>query len=543
MAGGGTFGATMASAARQWPEHLWLVDEYGTSTFGELERRAREVARALTAAGVERGDAVAIFLPNRAEWFVAELGAALIGAPVVPLNTRFKVAELDHVLRTSAAKAVVWTGTLRGRDAIEPLVALVPEVVGHDAAVPLSPARLPSVRLVVGVGDGEWPAGVRRWDDFVATGASVSDAELDALAGKVTPDDVALVVFTSGTTGVPKGAMLSHGGLVDHMTVWARHLGFRPGDRAILASPIFWGFGCALNALVPLIAGSSVVLHDVFDAGAWLADIDRWECTYLQGVPTQYQMLLDHPDTDRHDLSRIRLVQIGGAPSAHTLMRRLLERAPKAVPVSSFGLTEGGFVDTATALGDDLDTVLGTVGPPLPDTEASIRVPGGDDEVPAGEVGELCLRGRHLMTGYLGDPEQTAAALRDGWLRTGDLATADERGYLRIVGRHKDMYITGGMNVYPPEVENVLASHPGVAQVAVIGVPDARMGEIGVAWVVPRADAPSGDDVVAFARERLADYKVPRVVRFVDDLPLSASGKVTKFVLAEQWAADGLSSQ
>jgi len=539
VAGTATIGRRLQDAAGTWSDRLWLVDDHRAWTFADLAVGAERVARALLASAVGQGDPVGVFASNRAEWFVFELGAALIGAPVVPLNTRFTAAELGQVLSRVGVRALLWEGSLRGKDA----VGLLGQVLaGQDHALADGAGEGPGraaggAPVVVGLGDGPWPPSVATWADFLDRADGIGDRAFAQARERVQEDATGLIVFTSGTTGAPKGAMLRQGGIVAHMRTWARHLGFTGDDRAILASPVFWGFGCVLNAVVPLLAGSSIVLHDGFDARAWLTDIGRWSCTYLQGVPSQYQLLLDHPQSEDFDLSGIRLVQIGGAPSADVLVRRLRRRAPGAVLVSAYGLTEGGFVNTATDLGDPDELVLSTVGRALPDNEAAVRPLDRDEDCPSGEVGELCLRGPHLMTGYLGDPVATAQTLRGGWLRTGDLATMDRGGYLRIVGRVKDMFITGGMNVYPAEVENVLAGAPGVALGAVAGVPDDRMGEVGVAWVVAEAGASLEEaELLAHLRTRLADYKVPRRVCVVDELPMSASGKVAKLELVERWS-------
>jgi len=391
-------------------------------------------------------------------------------------------------------------------------------------------------RHVVGVGDGPWPAGVTSWAEVLEAGRALDPAVVAARRAAVTADDIALVMYTSGTTGSPKGALIRHRGIVEHVGVWCAQLGLGQDDRSIMASPLFWSFGCTINAMVPLLAGSMIVLEERFEAARFLHDLTAYGCTHLQGVPTQYELALAHPAAADGALSTIRLVQIGGSSSAEGLARRLLERIPGAQLLSSYGLTEAVGVNTFTDLGDPLEDVMRTVGHAAPDNDIELRRPEDGAAVPAGEVGEIWLRGPHVMSGYLDDPEATAAALDGGWLHTGDLATSDHRGYLTIVGRKADAYKRGGMNVYPAEVEGVLLEHDGVAQAAVVGVPHEELGQVGVAFVVPRGTgAPDPDDLIAFCRERLAAYKAPAEVRTVQELPLTPTGKVQKYRLLEQW--------
>jgi fatty-acyl-CoA synthase len=451
------------------------------------------------------------------------------------MATVYRKAELTHLLSQSGMAVLVWGSPVLGRDTTGLLLELVPELADAEPGQ-WSSERFPHLRHVVGLGEADWPRGVLGWDDALAGGRPVAPAEVSGRAAAVTPDDVALMLFTSGTTGAPKGAMLTHRGLVGHIGTWARHLELEPSDRTVMPSALFWGFGCMVNALVPLHAGSMIVLEERFDARQFLEDLTAYRCTHLQGVPSQYELLLKHPDSERYDLSQLRLIQIGGSASAETLAHRLLQRAPSATFISAYGITEASGVNTYTDLDDPLSDVMRTVGHAAEDNEIVIREPGGTPTLNPGEVGEMCIRGDSVMSGYFALPEETRRALQDGWLRTGDLAVMDERGYFAIVGRAVDAFKRGGVNVYPAEVEGVLTGRDDVQIAAVIGLPHEDLGECGAAFVVPAAGhRPDAEELIAHCRRELASYKVPDVVRIVDALPMTVSGKVQKFKLRDDW--------
>lgn len=532
-----TIPEALERAAERFAERAWMAFRDEELSFRELRERVEAIARGLLALGVRRGHRVGLFMDNRFEWLQVEYAVTSLGASLVPINTWFRSRELEHIVGQSGLTLLIWTDRVLGRDVRGSLVELVPEL-GHAAPGSWTSERFPDLGTVVGVGAGPWPAGVIGWDDMLAAGDAVGGAETEAARAAVSPDDVALVLYTSGTTGRPKGAMLQHRGVVEHIRTWADHLELEPDDRSIMSSPLFWSFGCTVNALVPLHRGSMIVLEERFEAGTFLRDLVEYGCTHLQGVPSQYELALAHPRSADYDLSGLRLIQIGGSTSAEDLARRLLARAPRARLLSAYGLSEAVGVSTYTDLDDPLEAVMGTVGHAAADTEVAVRTPDGDDDVPTGEVGELCLRGDSVMLGYLGDPDATAVALRGGWLRTGDLATLDDRGYVRIVGRHADAYKRGGMNVYPAEAEGLLAEHPAVRGAAIIGVPHDSLGQVGAAFVVPAAGASvEADELHSFCADRIAAYKVPEHFLIVDELPMTPTGKVQKFRLRELWPA------
>jgi len=532
--GPSTIPAVLSQAGRRFAQAPWMAFKGEVQTFSDLTRNVAVIINGLEELGISRGDRVGLFLANTFEWLQIEYAVTSLGAALVPLNTALRTRELEHIVGTSEMSLLIWGGTVVGHDTRPLLESLVPEI--SEAGVGAWRSRsFPKLHQVVGVGTGKWPQGVTPWAEVLQSGKAPDNDER-TFGPDVISDDVALIMFTSGTTGVPKGALITHGGIVDHLAHWVSHLGLGMGDRSILASPLFWTFGCTMNALVPLLAGSMIILDDQFDPARFLEALVAYECTHLQGVPTHYEMALAHPNADGADLSNVRRVQIGGSSGIDDLVHRIRQRMPNAELVSSYGLTEAVIVSTWTDLGDALEDVIATVGHAAPDNDIELRDPTTGRVVEAGEVGALWIRGPNVTKGYLGNPEATQASIVDGWLNTGDLARADDRGYLSIVGRRIDAYKRGGANVYPAEIEIVLNEHDDVAGVAVIGVPDSIQGEVGLAFVVRQPGrALSEGDLLSYCRSQLASYKVPAFVEFVDALPLTPTGKIQKFILRDQW--------
>jgi HIP---CoA ligase len=495
-------------------------------SFAELARASDEAARAYVAHGIEPGDRVAIWAPNIAEWVIAALAAYRAGGVVTTVNTRFKGPEAAHVIETAGARLLVTVTDFLDTDHLALLAAVGP----------------PSCLERTVVLRGPVPQGSIGWEDFLARGADVDPAVVAARARAIAPDDVSTVIFTSGTTGAPKGAMLRHGASVRAFSAWGTIVGLREGDRYLVVNPFFHTFGLKAGILACLLTGATIVPHPVFDVPSVVRRIEQERITMLPGAPAMYQMILDHPDVDRFDLSSLRLAVTGAATVPVEMIRRMASELAFTNIVTGYGLTESTGVVTMCRHTDDPETIANTAGRPIPDVE--VRAVDDDGaEVPVGEPGEVVVRGYNVMAGYIGDPEATAATIdADGWLHTGDIGVFDEAGNLKITDRLKDMFIVGGFNAYPAEIENALMDHPAVGQVAVIGVPDDRLGEVAKAFVVPRAGATVDEAaVIAWCRERMANYKVPRSVDVVGALPLNASGKVLKYVLRGQAARAGTS--
>ena len=496
-------------AAARFGDAEAIVDGPTRISFVELAAQARDAARAFVAAGVEPGDRVAIWAPNCWQWIVALLGLQGAGGILVPLNTRYKGAEAAYILNASRAKVLVTADGFLGNGYVELLEA---EDVPHL----------------------EHTVVLRAWDDFVASGASVDPGEVDARVDALEPDAVSDMMFTSGTTGRPKGVLTTHGQTLRTFKVWAELIGLREGDRYLLVNPMFHTFGYKAGIVASLLSGSTLVTLPVFDVDAAFAAIPRERITMIPGPPTLYQTMLNHPGLADADLSSLRLAVTGAAAIPVDLVRRMRDDLGFETVTTAYGLTEVTGVATMCRDDDDVETIASTSGRAIPDVEVAV-VDDDGVEVPPGEPGEVVVRGYNVMKGYFEDATQTAEAIdRDGWLHTGDVGVMDERGYLRITDRKKDMFIVGGFNAYPAEIESLLLGHPGIAQAAVVGVPDDRLGEVGVAFVVATTgERLDPEEVVAWARGSMANFKVPRRVEVVDALPLNASGKVLKFELRE----------
>ena len=482
-------------------------------TYAELVAEARELGAALVADGIGAGDRVAIWAPNGRRWIVALLGLLEAGATLVPVNTRFKGDEAAAILARAHVRALVTVTDFLGND--------------HVAMLRGSDVELPDLSTVV-VAAGPVPDGAVGWEQLLERVDETARAVLRRGADAVAPDDVADILFTSGTTGVPKGVVQTHERTLTVAQDWVAMTGLRAGDRYLMVNPYFHMFGLKAGILASVAAGATMLPEPVFDPDVVLRRVAAEQVTVLPGPPTLYQSLLDHDRRPDVDLSSLRVAVTGAADIPVDLIRRIRDELPFSLIVTGYGLTEGG---TAAATGpeDDPPTIAQTVGRPRPGF--SIRIVGDTGAaVEPGGVGEIQLQGRSVMSHYLDDPDATAAAMTgDGWLRTGDLGTIDGAGNLRIVGRSKDMFIVGGFNVYPAEVEDALCRHPGIAHAAVVGVPDERLGEVGAAFVVASGGADvDPDEVIAWAREHMANFKAPRVVVVIDELPINATGKVVK---------------
>jgi fatty-acyl-CoA synthase len=502
-----TVGDALRHAAREWGSRPALVDGSAVGaqrwSFADLLRDAEQAAHALRR-HFGQGEHVAVWAPNSPEWIVLEFGAALAGLTLVTVNPAYWASELAYVLDQSEAVGLFTVAEYRGRD----LLAVVSDVQ----------SRLSHLRRVISFAD---------WREFVAAPARRVDL------AAVTPDDIAQIQYTSGTTGVPKGALLRHRGLVNNARFFARCIGAAADDVWVNPMPLFHTAGCGLVTLGALQTGSAQVLLPGFDAARMLTLIERERATITLGVPTMLIGILECPDFAERDLSSLRLVASGGAPVAPELVRRV-EREMGADMAIGYGQTEASPYITHTVPGESMPDWAATVGRPLPWSEVKIVDPESGLTLPIGQAGEICTRGYAVMKGYFNQPEATAAALDpDGWLHTGDLGSMDAMGYCRVVGRLKDMIIRGGENIYPREIEELLCSHPQVADAAVVGVPDRAWGEIPVAFIRSIGASPSEQDLSGFCRQHLASYKTPRHWRFVDRFPQTASGKVQKFALRD----------
>ncbi|MCX7619999.1 MAG: FadD3 family acyl-CoA ligase [Acidimicrobiales bacterium] len=529
----GTTPALVLSAAARLGDRPAIVDGDLTISFADLAARVEHACRAFLAAGVEAGDRVSIWAPNLWEWIVTALGLHAAGGVLVPLNTRFKGHEAGYVLEKSGARLLFTVTGFLDTD----YVALLRDALGGpDGDRPV--AGLDALDRIV-VLRGEAPLGTQSFADFLEEGGSVSAADARARAASVRPGDLSDILFTSGTTGKPKGVMTAHGQNLRAFYDWATVVGLREGDRYLIINPFFHAFGYKAGILASLMKGATIYPQPVFDVPEVMQRVARERITMLPGPPTLYQTILNHPDFESFDLSSLRLAVTGAAAIPVELILRMRDELTFETIITGYGLTEACGIATMCRFDDDPETIATTSGRAIPDVEVRC-VDDDGNEVPRGEPGEVVVRGYNVMLGYLDEPEETAATIdENGWLHTGDIGVMDERGYLKITDRKKDMFIVGGFNAYPAEIENLMLANDKIAQVAVVGVPDERLGEVGCAFVVLRPGAAAtGEEIVAWCRERMANYKVPRRVEIVESLPMNATGKVLKYELRE-WAAKG----
>ncbi|POX39260.1 fatty acid--CoA ligase [Streptomyces sp. Ru73] len=519
----GTVPRLVRAAAGRYGAREAVADGRTRLSYAELGERIERAAAACVAAGVALGDRVAVWAPNTTEWIVSALGAVSAGAVLVPVNTRFKGAETAYVLRRTRARLLFVTGTFLGTSYVASLRRATAEGPGSG---PLP--GLPDLRDVVVLAE-DAPVGFRTWREFLAGGDRVPAAAVRERAEAVRPDAPSDIVFTSGTTGRPKGAVITHAQTLRAYGVWSELAGLRTEDRYLIVNPFFHTFGYKAGIIACLLRGATMVPQPVFSADTALANIAAERITVLPGPPSLHQQLLDHPARVRHDLSTLRLVVTGAAVVPLRLIERLRGELGIATVLTAYGLSESSGVVTMCRRGDAPETVAHTSGRAIPGTEVAVVDAGGRPVAP-GRPGEVRVRGYHVMTGYFEDPEGTARAVTpDGWLCTGDVGVLDEDGNLRITDRIKDMFIVGGFNAYPAEIEQLLLRHPDIADAAVVGIPDARLGEVGRAYVVRRPGATvTGDELIVWSRREMANYKVPREVRFLPELPRNAAGKILK---------------
>ncbi len=515
----GTIPAAVADAAARGGDREAIVDGHRRWTWNEVGQATDRAAAAFIAAGIESGDRVAVWAPNCAEWIIALFGLQSAGAVLVPLNTRYKGAEAADILARSRARVLVtvdgfldnhYVGMLDGYDLphLERIVVLRSEP-GQDV-----------------------PETAETWDAFLASGDDIDADSVAARRGTVNATDTADLLYTSGTTGRPKGVICNHGQTLRTVGTWASVVGLNETDRYVAVNPFFHSFGYKAGIVAWLVTGGVLLPVAVFDVPEVMRLIAEERGSMLPGAPTLYQTILNHPDRGQLDSSSLRLAVTGAASVPVSLVEQMRDDLGFDTVITAYGLTESsGFVSMCRRT-DDAVTIATTSGRAMPGIEVRVV---SDDGIPAptGEAGEIVVRGYNVMAGYFENPEATAETIdADGWLHTGDVGVMDDRGYLKITDRKKDLFIVGGFNAYPAEIENLLLDHPHIAQVAVIGVPDERQGEVGAAFVVPASGtAPDPDEIRTWARNHMANFKAPRFVEIVDSLPFNAGGKVMKFEL------------
>ncbi|SPA44061.1 putative acyl-CoA synthetase YngI [Cupriavidus taiwanensis] len=530
-----TVPALLAQTVAAFPEREAVVfREQGVRwNWREFAEAIDALAGGLHALGLVRGDRVGIWAPNRVEWLVTQFATARLGLVLVNINPAYRLAELEYALNKVGVKAIVAAEAFKTSRYLDMLQALAPELA-TSAPGTLQAARLPSLRWVIRMGEGETP-GMIRYAQVLARGAGVARAELDRITAQLDRHDAINVQFTSGTTGAPKGATLTHRNIVNNARFIAMAMRFSEQDKLCIPVPFYHCFGMVLSVLACVSTGAAMVFPgEAFDPEATMRAVSEERCTALHGVPTMFIAQLDHPRFADYDFSSLRTGIMAGSPCPIETMKRVVAQMHMSEVTIAYGMTETSPVSFQSSTTDPLDKRTTTVGRIQPHLEVKI-VDASGATVPVGEKGELCTRGYSVMLGYWDDEARTAEAIRDGWMHTGDLATIDEEGYCNIVGRVKDMLIRGGENIYPREIEEFLFRHPKVQAVQVFGVPDPRYGEEVCAWIVLKpGESATEDEIRAFCRDQIAHYKIPRYIRFVDEMPLTVTGKVQKFVMRDQ---------
>ncbi len=531
-----TIGKLLEKTAANAPDHEAVVypDRRLRYTYRQFDQLCRKVAKGLMALGIEKGEHVAIWASNTPEWLTAQFASAKMGAVLVTVNTNYQLSELEYVLKQSDATTLILMDSYRGTSYIDILYKLIPELKESEPGK-LASERLPFLKNIIMMGDKRHP-GMYLWDDILKLSGSVSEKALDHRMERLKEHDVINMQYTSGTTGFPKGVMLTHSNLANNAANIAECMNLSRKDRMCIPVPFFHCFGCVLGTLACVTAGATMVPVQEFNPKEVLSAVETEKCTALHGVPTMFIAELNDQDFASYDLSSLRTGIMAGSNCPIEVMKKVIDNMGMSEITIAYGQTEASPVITQTRVNDSLKRRVETVGRALPNVEVKITEPGTNQEVARGIQGELCTRGYHVMKGYYKNSEDTAAVIdEDGFLHTGDLAIMDEEGYCRITGRLKDMIIRGGENIYPREIEEFLYKHPNILDVQIVGVPDETFGEEVSAWIQLKSGASmTADELKEYCKGKIARYKIPRYIAFVEEFPMTASGKVQKFKLREQ---------
>ncbi|HTZ34397.1 MAG TPA: AMP-binding protein [Stellaceae bacterium] len=543
---GETIGVHFDRIVEQFPERDALIVRHQNIrwSYRALQREVDALAAGLLALGLAPGERIGIWSPNNREWVVTQFATAKAGLILVNINPAYRLAELEYALNKSGCVALITAARFKSSDYIGMLRTLAPELASAPPGN-LKAAKLPELRLVIAIGEDSH-AGMVRFDDIAGLGGEAERRRLRALAATLQFDEPINIQFTSGTTGFPKGATLTHHNILNNGFFIARAMKFGAADRLCIPVPLYHCFGMVLGNLACLTHAAAMVYPgEAFDPLATLEAVEAERCTALHGVPTMFIAEMDHPDFAKFDLSSLRTGIMAGSPCPIEVMKRAVEQMHLDEITIAYGMTETSPVSFQSSTDDPLERRVATVGRIQPHVEVKI-VDGEGRVVPRGTPGELLTRGYCVMLGYWNDPERTADAIdAAGWMKTGDLATIDDEGYCNIVGRIKDMVIRGGENIYPREIEEFLYRHPKIQDVQVIGVPDPRFGEELCAWVKLRdGERATAEEVQEFCRGQIAHYKIPRYIKFVDAFPMTVTGKIQKFLMREETIRElGLAEQ
>ena len=532
-----TIGDMFDLTVERFPDHPALISRHQNVrlSYRELQVHVNQCAKGLMQLGFQKGDRVGIWSPNRAEWCITQFATSKIGVILVNINPSYRLHELEYALKQSGCSGIVIAPEFKTSNYTEMLYTLAPELHNCEAGQ-LNAAKLPDLKTVIRLGSEERP-GMFTWNTLMEKGDAVSDEQLRERQREQEFDDPINIQYTSGTTGFPKGATLSHHNILNNGYFMARLQNFSEKDKLCIPVPLYHCFGMVMGNLGCITHGATMIYpSEGFEPLAVLQTVEEEKCTTLYGVPTMFIAELDHPDFSKFDLTSLRTGVMAGSPCPVEVMKKVVSLMHMSEVEICYGMTETSPVSTQTRIDSPLDKRVGTVGVIHPHLEIKIIDPVTGQVVPIGSAGELCTRGYSVMLGYWNNPEATANAIdKARWMHTGDLATMDAEGYINIVGRIKDMIIRGGENVYPREIEEFLYTHPKVSDVQVIGLPDAKYGEEIMAWVkVKPGEQVTAEELKEFCKGQIAHYKVPRYFKFVDAFPMTVTGKIMKFQMREQ---------
>lgn len=529
-------GNVVKQTSEKFPDHdalvaVWRNERY---TYREFYDTCCKAAKGFIKIGVKRGDRVAIWATNYPEWVITQVATAMIGAILVPVNPAFREHELEYTLKDSQAQTLVLIEKFKTSDYISMIYNICPEA--KTAQKTIKSKTLPYLKNIIVLSENEHP-GMMTWNSFLQS--DITDAELEARTSVLDPDDIINIQYTSGTTGFPKGASLTHFNIVNNAYFVGENMEFSENDRLCIPVPFYHCFGMVLSNMVCMVYGAAMILPaEYFDPLHTLEAVEKEKCTALHGVPTMFITELEHPKFDNFTVDSLRTGIMAGAPCPINIMKKVINVMGAGQITIAYGLTEASPVTNQTKIDDSLKKRVETVGPPLSHTEIKIINPETGAVQPVGKLGELCCRGFQVMKEYWNNPEETEKAIDENhWLHTGDLATMDEHGYCKIVSRIKDMIIRGGENIYPREIEEFLLTHPDVADAYVVGVPDKKYGEEIAAWVKLRKGKEEGSitpkDIKEYCKGKISHQKIPKHIKFVDEFPMTVTGKVKKFKIRE----------
>ncbi|WP_077299886.1 AMP-binding protein [Virgibacillus pantothenticus] len=530
-----TVGELLEEQVKLYPEHEAVVypELKLRKTYQEFNKEVNQAAKGLMALGVGKGEHVAIWSDNKPEWLTTQFATGKMGAVLVTVNTNYQASELQYLLEQSDAITLIMAENYKGTSYIEVLKSICPEL---EEAAPgnLQSKALPKLKNIIILGNTNYPFAYN-WRDIMDAGKEISDQDLWERKTILEEHEVINMQYTSGTTGFPKGVMLTHHNIVNNGKQIADCMKLTEADRLCIPVPFFHCFGCVLGVLAAVSKGTTMVLVEQFHPEKVLAAVSQERCTALHGVPTMFIAELNHPNFEQYDLSSLRTGIMSGSPCPMEVMTKVMEKMGAEEITIAYGQTEASPVITQTKTDDPIELRVSTVGTPHPNVEVKIVIPGTSEEQERGVPGELLTRGYHVMKGYYNNPEATELAIdEDGWLHTGDLALMRSDGYLEITGRMKDMIIRGGENIYPREIEEFLYQHPDVLDVQIVGIPDKKYGEEIMAWIIPKENSHVSEaDIRSFCEGNISWHKIPKYIAFVDKYPMTASGKIQKYRLKE----------